>query len=541
MIKSILRLLLLVLASGSGVFAALGNEFNDTLREVFQLPDTAEVVWPPHTNLGAGSILDPAHRVVAVATGSANRIPLSRSPAAVVLPAERLQPLIGFWIWRSFLANPEQLTVTLKLFEPEVVIWAPSDVSEQPFVRKANAEKLEASAAMGKIRRSWAARAALEITPRSEMPQANWLAMRKAALGDQTGTVRLGATSSSIVLTAPEKLTIAIDPKPGAVGQNQIPREGNISGPRRWALATIASGRYQFLAGMDQDWNAQSADLVADALADWHPTAFRSLKPAHSSGLSRQGVLAFLDTFVQAARKAKAELLVVYYVGHMERTGTGALSLLMGDAPADRKIRAPAPSTGVGNLRDIMQIVDQAEAELAPRQGSLDVAVIHRQLGRANIPFVLLVDGCLEDPNFADARQRLGIIVDAHGGEPRYVGPGDAGTALREQIAKLQAYPQDFPWLKSRDPTILGATPGTAAYSEPNPVWLLGGPVGPVARRLFDVVARTRWNSDRPNLIRILDFSADRQSIGPQELVGTVSWSDWLPHLRKFDPASFKN
>jgi hypothetical protein len=291
---------------------------------------------------------------------------------------------------------------------------------------------------------------------------------------------------------------------------------------------------------MDQDWNAESADLIADALADWHPSLIKALEPIDSRGLSRSGVLSFLEAFSEEAKKAKAELLVVYYVGHMERTGTGGLSLLMGDAPAERKIRSPAPATGTGNLRELMQIVDQAEAELAPQSGSLDVAVIHRQLGKVKLPFVLFVDGCLQDPSYDEARERLGIMVDARGGEPVYVGPSDAGTALREQIAKLQAYPQDFPWLKSKDATILGATPGTVAYAATNPVWVLGGPVGPIARRVFDVVARTRWDADRPNLIRILNFAADRQSIGPQELVGTVSWSDWLPYLRRFDPASFK-
>jgi hypothetical protein len=539
-VNAIVSLLVATLIAGAGAAAASADEFSDVLRDTFQLPAGAQIVWPPRTNLKSGSIIDPALRVIATATGAATSVS-TKGSAVIGVPAERLLPVNGFWIWRSFLGDPRRLAATLKLSELEEVDWAPSDASSPPFVRRADPEKQKGSLAVGAVQRSWTAHAALEITPSSEMPRADWLAMRKAALNDKTGTVRLGATSGSIVLTFPKKVALAVDRSEAVVLEKQSAREGKIVGPRRWALATIASGRYQFLAGMDQDWNTQSADLVADALADWRPTVSRSLKPADSSGLSRQAVLTFLDMFIQEAQKAKAELLVIYYVGHMERTGTGALSLLMGDAPADREIRAPAPLTGVGNLRDIMQIVDQAEAELAPRPGSLDVAVIHRRLAGARVPFVLLVDGCLEDPSFADARQRLGIIVDARGGEPVYVGLGDAGTALREQIAKLQAYPQDFPWLRSRDPTILGATPGTVAYSEANPVWLLGGTVGPVARRLSDVVARTRWNSDRPSLIRILSFSADRQSIGPQELVGTVSWSDWLPYLRKFDPASFKN
>ena len=113
-------------------------------------------------------------------------------------------------------------------------------------------------------------------------------------------------------------------------------------------------------------------------------------------------------------------------------------------------------------------------------------------------------------------------------------------AALNSQLAELRNYPNDFPYLKSAAPIVLGSTPGTAANQEPNPLWLLGGAVGPIARRLFDTVARTRWDSERPSLIRILNFTADRQSIGPQELTGTVSWSDWLPYLHKFDAASFK-
>jgi hypothetical protein len=240
-------------------------------------------------------------------------------------------------------------------------------------------------------------------------------------------------------------------------------------------------------------------------------------------------------------KRERAELLVIYYIGHMERTATGELSPLMTDAPKERPVHEPpVPSSGVGNLRDIMHAVNQTQAELTPAPGSLDIAVLHRRIAATKIPFVLLVDGCLEDSNYAQARSRLGIVVDAHGGEPVYVGPGDAGTALKEQIAQLRAYPQDFPWLKSKDITVLGATPGTFAYGEAHPQWLLGGTVGPIARKLYDVVARTRWDPDRPSLVRVLNYSADRQSIGPQELVGTVSWSDWLPLLKKFDPASFR-
>jgi hypothetical protein len=212
----------------------------------------------------------------------------------------------------------------------------------------------------------------------------------------------------------------------------------------------------------------------------------------------------------------------------------------MGNAPEKRETTTPVRSGVAGNLRDVMQAVEQAEAELAPRPGTLDVAVLQRHLAEAHIPYVLLIDGCLEDPNYQQARDRLGIVIDPHGGEPRYVGPRDAGSALRSQLEELRNYPIDFPYLKGKDPIVLGATPGTPAYAEPNPVWQLGAPVGPIAWRLWDVVVRTRWSSERPSFIRILNFTAERQELGPQELVGTISWSDWLPFLKKFDPQSFQ-
>jgi hypothetical protein len=531
------RLLLIAGMVTAALSTARGDEFADELRGVFQLPASAQIVWPPRASLQAGSIVDPALHVIATDTKALDSVIVDHEPVSIAVPAERLQPPEAFWIWRSLLANPHRFVIKMNLSAIEIRNLTPTDSAPAKLVRKADGEKLQA-VGMARVRRSWMAQASLEVLPGPEIAPKEWFDIRKATLDDKTDTMR--ALGNSVVLSFPDKVTLAIESERNDTTVVTPPHEGPIAGPKKWALATIASGRYQFLPDMQQDWNERSAGLVADALSDWRPTLSRALTPADAMGLTRQGVLTFLDAFAQDARKAKADLLVVYYVGHMERTGTGALSLLMGDAPAKRQIRPPAPSSGIGNLRDIMQVVDQAEAELAPRPGSLDVAVIHRQLGRAKIPFVLLVDGCLEDPSFADARQRLGIVVDAHGGEPVYVGPGDAGTALHEQIAKLQAYPQDFPWLKAKEPTILGATPGTAAYREENPVWLLGGTVGPIARRLFDIVARTRWNSDRPNLIRVLDFSADRQSIGPQELVGTVSWSDWLPYLRRFDPASFK-
>jgi len=533
------RLLVAAFLTISTLSAARADTFEDDLLKAFNLPQTARIVWPPRAAMEAGSVVDPALRVVAREPRVAVVKTIDSPPVVVVAPVDRLQPLDGLWIWRAFLSEPNRFEITLNLSSLESVDLSPTEAPPPSFVRTPDPEKIKREPGVVTIQRSWRATATLEVLPGPTVSASEWLALRKLAISDSSETVR--ANAKSVTLTFPGKPTLAIQ---SDVSGNR-PSTANLAantarGPKRWALATIASGRYQFLTDMQQDWNERSANLAAEALSDWRPVVTRALTPSDQKGLSRQGVLDFLSTFVRDARQARAELMVVYYVGHMERSGTGALSLLMGDAPAERIVSPTVATHSVGNLRDLAQIVDRAEAELAPRPGTLDVAAMHRQLARAQLPFVLLVDGCLEDPTYREARERLGIVVDARGGEPIYVGPGDQGTALNSQLAELRNYPNDFPYLKSAAPIVLGATPGTAANQESNPVWLLGGAVGPIARRLFDTVARTRWDPERPSLIRILNFTADRQSIGPQELTGTVSWSDWLPYLHKFDAASFK-
>ena len=533
------RLLVAALLTISTLVVARADTFDEDLRKAFNLPQTARIVWPPRAAMEAGSVIDPALRVIAQESKAAVVKAIEVPPVVVVAPVDRLQPLDGLWIWRAFLSDPNRFGITLNLSSLESVDLSSTEVTPPSFVRTPDPEKIKREPGVVTIQKSWRATATLEVFPGPTVSATEWLALRKLAISDPSETVR--ANAKSITLTFPGKPTLAVQLGANGSPSGALDLAANTArGPKRWALATVASGRYQFLTGMQQDWNERSANLAAEALSDWRPVVSRALTPSDQNGLSRQRVLDFLSTFVSDARQARAELAVVYYVGHMERSGTGALSLLMGDAPAERLASPTVVTHSVGNLRDLAQVVDQAEAELAPRPGTLDVAVMHRQLGRAKLPFVLLVDGCLEDPKYREARERLGIVVDARGGEPVYVGPGDQGTALNSQLAELRNYPNDFPYLKSAAPIVLGATPGTAANQEPNPVWLLGGAVGPIARRLFDSVARTRWDPDRPSLIRILNFTADRQSIGPQELTGTVSWSDWLPYLHKFDAASFK-
>lgn len=473
------------------------DSFEDAVRATFHLPAAAQVAWPPRAELNVGSVVDPTMRVVALETNGDISRPLEDGPIEIAVPVDRLGPADAFWTWRGFLGDPTKLSVVLRLKSLEVI----NEGAEQTppgFERRADPQRAKSAQGSATVVTTWRAKADLILKPGLDLGPRDWLELRRLAQSDSTETVR--ASSTAIALNFKDPITLAFVTNPAETSPNS-PLAAR--GPKAWALATIASGKYQNLPTMDQPWNQTSAALVEQSLADWRPSLSQSLRPAGANGISREGVLGFIDNFVRKARQAKAALLVVYYIGHMERAGTGALSLLMGDAPEKRVTTTPVKSGVAGNLRDVMQVVEQAEAELAPRSGTLDVAVLQRHLAEAHIPYVLLVDGCLEDPNYAQARDRLGIVVDAHGGEPLYVGPGDSGSALRAQLEELRNYPTDFPYLKGKDPIVLGATPGTAAYAETDPIWQLGAPVGPIARHLSDVVARTRWSSDRPSLIAL--------------------------------------
>lgn len=520
-----IRLTVFVAALLLWINAAFGraDDLNIFLRAAVGAPVEARVLWPPIARFSPGDLVGHTGAVVEFGTSEVHAVAVPATAAPNTLVLDRLDTA-AFWPVRFLVDDLTRLSLTLRVRDA---------------IRE-TAEGNHGSPSHGtRVGTVWRAVVTIEFSKVPDLSEERWNSLRQAALEDTTGTVKV--RGSAIRLEPIERVPVAWSPLPGDRDNSTTNATGRRVAPKRWALLTVASGVYRDLdPSMNQDWNRESARLVREALSDWSPTLVQALDAKPGDGLTRDKVLAFVTEGMQQAKRARTDLVVVYYVGHQERSGTGGLSLLMSDAPAKRSNPPPAPATGVGNLRDLMQVIDQAQAELAPNPGTLDVAVVHRRMSDSGISFVLLVDGCLDDRSYAAARERLGIVVNPRGGEPIFVGPGNGGTALRAMIQQLENYASDFPWLRSRNVTVLGATPGTLAFSVPHPKWLLGAPVAPIAQRLAGVVARTRGEPDRPSLIRTLSFTADRQAIGPQELSGTVSWSDWLPHLRRFDPTSFR-
>ncbi|TFF27448.1 hypothetical protein E3C22_03030 [Jiella endophytica] len=519
-----LRLLLVtfLVIVGSSVHA---DDLEQFLRTAVGAPADARVAWPPVARLSPGDRVGPDSQVIEIGTAQAEVEKLAPTADRHALTPDRLG-IGALWPWRFLAGDLRHLSLVLTVKD---IVRETVQEGDQP----------AASQQGFRVGTVWRARIVISVSKGPDLSEERWQALRTAALNDESETIKPGV--STISLEPAQQVPLVWLPAADDRHISLASTKERLVAPKRWALLTVASGVYRFLPDdMNQDWNVENARLVRDALSEWSPVIVRSLDAKPSDGLTRDRVLAFLADSARQAKQARASLLVVYYVGHQARSGTGGLSVFMSDAPAEPRIRPPAPATGAGNLSELMQVVDQAAAELAPDAGTLDVGVMHRRLSESGIPFVLLVDGCLDDRTFAAGRDRLGIIVDPRGGQPLYIGGGDGGTALRAIVQQLENYAADFPWLRSRNATVLGATPGTLAFSEANPKWLLGAPVAPIAQKLIRIVARTRGAADRPSLIRTLHYAADRNTVGPQELSGTVSWSDWLPLLKRFDPNSFR-
>jgi len=303
--------------------------------------------------------------------------------------------------------------------------------------------------------------------------------------------------------------------------------------PRPWMLATISSGWYQRMAPLNQPWNAQSASVVAEALAKYLPLAVHSFEATRDQPLTREATLAFVRTFGEEAKRRRVKLLVVYYIGHMVTHDDQTLTVLMGDAePSRDSVQEKGDvSTAGGNLDALARSISAIQRKLALPPGELELNDLYNTLHATGLPFILAVDGCLEVPSFAAFRDRLGLVIGPKQLVQLYIGNGSATQALHDFATRLYHFPDGQPFLKARNPVLLGAAPGTFAKQHDHPRWRWGPPVGPLASYIATTAQRSKAWPDRPSLVRLLHWSAENKMVGQINLRGTMSWSDWGPLL----------
>jgi hypothetical protein len=333
--------------------------------------------------------------------------------------------------------------------------------------------------------------------------------------------------------TKPDDVTLTPVKPATAMGAHRTGTTSK-SGGTSWVLATMASGYYPNLQNLNQDWNKTSAELVRDTLGKYGPALRAELLSSEELPLSEDIVDAFGQRVVSSARELNAKAIVVYYIGHVVTWPNGDVALVLGTAeriPENPERPTPkAMGAALGNnIGGLFKLSDALSANLEELpKGFLPLRRLYESFSSAGIPFALLIDGCFRNSEFEQDREALGFTVGHDTREFLYVGPdGQVNRSLDEFGSMLQHFSDSHPYLHGDNPVIFAAKPGTAAFARPNPDWVLGKPVGPLACRMATFLRAAIAASEAPPLSRLFRNITDMNGVGEIESRGSISWSDF--------------
>lgn len=300
-----------------------------------------------------------------------------------------------------------------------------------------------------------------------------------------------------------------------------------------WTLATISSGYYQNLRTSNQPWNSRSADVIEGALGLFLPQSTLRLRATLDHPVTSDVLKQFIASLETAAQKAHTQLIVVYFIGHTLSWPNGDIALVLGDA---REISEPkrqytndAISERVGeNVGSLFKLADTLNANLEQLPpGYMPLRELYAELETAKTPFALIVDGCLRNDEFEQFRNGLGLSSDSSTRTFFYTGPdGKLLASLDAFDSKLRHFADGLPYLRTTNPVILAAKPGTFAQPWPDPD-LDWSEVGPLSARIANYVRASVWDQDSPTLGEVLSNVTDYQGTGEISPKGSISWSDF--------------
>jgi hypothetical protein len=337
-------------------------------------------------------------------------------------------------------------------------------------------------------------------------------------LGTKPDDVNFAPVSVSDLTNATPK-----NPKPTAKSE----------GTGGWAMLTIASGYYPQVQFLNQEWNASSAGVFEDALLPYHPSSVLRLRSSADTSLTANLVLSNATQFVKHATEEGRSLVVVYYVGHTVSGASGNLWLVQSDATVDSiqdAGKTPPNLKPVGeNLDQLSKIADAVQATYGDGpKGMLAVEKLCAALSEGGVRFALIIDGCMEDQAFKDMANAVGFQFNPRYPELFYVGKSDVVTTEMSDFANLlDHFGQSMPCLRSENPVILAAKPGTVALGVKNPFVEGGPPLGPLAVRAKEVVTAGLLNGESPPLATVIKSLASYRGVGEINLKGSISWSDF--------------
>jgi hypothetical protein len=334
-------------------------------------------------------------------------------------------------------------------------------------------------------------------------------------------TQHLGARPDSVTLTP-------IEPK-----DIPPPKSGKFQASTAWTLATISSGFYSHLRNLDQPWNAASADLVEGTLSAYGPAVSLRLRASETVPLTSQRMADFVSAVADESKKRNSKLIVVYYIGHMVSWPDRDIALILGDAEQipdltrERTNLALRQQFGsaVGSLFELSDVLN-ANLEPLPK-GFLPLRELYSELENSNVRFALIVDGCLRNDEFEKLRAGLGIVSDSGTNTFFFVGPDQKLlTSLDQFDSYLRHFSDTLPYLRTANPVVLAAKPGTFAqpHEDPDATWT---PVGPLAARLTHFVRAREFDAPPPTLGEALANVTDYKGVGEIDPKGSISWSDF--------------
>jgi transcriptional/translational regulatory protein YebC/TACO1 len=248
-----------------------------------------------------------------------------------------------------------------------------------------------------------------------------------------------------------------------------------------------------------------------------------------------------------AVKEKKPRAFVLYYAGHAVSGTAGAQYLVMGDYQGNlaedlkqtsplTATRNPALPSAGSNINDVARALNAAAQELpATKPGMVPIAELYREFAETGVPFAILVDGCYEAEAISTVREELKLTPWGD-----YFGADDGGPGqVRQYQEALRAY-GEAPYLRSANPVIFSARPGTIATVVKHPFFdgdLVPG-VAPLAAKLGGTYLYALENRDELPLGVWLRRITDFAGTGELDVKGSISWSTF-DALRPIQMVSF--
>jgi hypothetical protein len=101
--------------------AAAADEFESGLRAFLGLPPSAEVLWPPKAYVTAGALVDADGQTPDFSSAEVRIVGQRPGKFEIDLPADRLDPAVAFWEWRTVLREKGNLSFRFILMDADEI------------------------------------------------------------------------------------------------------------------------------------------------------------------------------------------------------------------------------------------------------------------------------------------------------------------------------------------------------------------------------------------------------------------------------------